>query len=90
MSIVKTSLSGRAKILNLPETRMYTCVKNPHSFALNLQILHMAFGYWESRGIPGPKPVPILGTVLPLITKVQNHLLKMKMRNIFLRLLLAR
>ena len=32
------------------------------------------FGYWESRGIPGPKPIPVFGTMLPLFKKVNNTL----------------
>ena len=28
------------------------------------------FGYWESREIGGPKPVPIFGTMLPVLKKM--------------------
>ena len=34
------------------------------------------FGFWEKRGIPGPKPYPLVGTMMDVFKKVIQHNVK--------------
>ena len=47
----------------------------PSKNYLNCRYFTWHFSYWESQGIPGPKPVPLFGTMLPMFKKVRLYFL---------------
>ena len=66
---------------------MHACIVFIYNFGMSVAFRYHCwhYGIFTRLGIPGPKPIPVLGTLVPLIKDVRRHSLGVLVYYLFIR-----